>query len=83
MLPSSSIPRGSTIPVRFQTGTLKKGRGSNIEYRLWAYSEHGVIALAGVLRSKVAAQVSVGIVKAFVEMHKFISASRDVFALCA
>lgn len=65
---------------RFQTGTLKNGRGSNIKYLPYVYSEHGVIALAGVLRSKIAAQVSIGIVKAFVEMRKFISANRDVFA---
>jgi hypothetical protein len=65
---------------RLQIVTLKNRRGSNVKYLPWAYSEHGVIALAGVLRSEAAAKVSVGIVRAFVEMRKFISANRDVFA---
>jgi hypothetical protein len=65
---------------RLQIATLKGSRGSNIKYLPWVYSEHGVIALAGVLRSQVAAEVSIGIVRAFVEMRKFISANRDVFA---
>jgi hypothetical protein len=71
---------GSTDPSRFHFGTLNSGRGSNIKYLPYAFSEHGIIALAGVLRNKVAAQVSIGITKAFVEMRSFLSANRDVFA---
>jgi hypothetical protein len=71
---------GESDSSRLQTATLKNRRGSNIKYLPWVYSEHGVIALAGVLRSQVAAEVSIGIVKAFVEMRKFINANRDVFA---
>ncbi|MDR1184534.1 MAG: ORF6N domain-containing protein [Coriobacteriales bacterium] len=72
--------------LRFQTETsnnvstaASEKRGGR-RYLPYAYSEHGVIALAGVLRNKVAVQVSTGIVRAFVEMRRFISAHRDVFA---
>jgi response regulator of citrate/malate metabolism len=72
--------------LRCQIGTsslaasVEAAQHGGRRYLPWAYSEHGVISLAGVLRSKVAVQVSIGVVDAFVEMRKFISANRDVFA---
>ncbi|MDR1087751.1 MAG: ORF6N domain-containing protein [Coriobacteriales bacterium] len=48
--------------LRRQIGTssladsLEAAQHGGRRYRPWAYSEHGVIALAGVLRSRVAAQ---------------------------
>jgi hypothetical protein len=72
--------------LRFQTetsnnvSTTAPERRGGRRYLPYAYSEHGVIALAGVLRNKVAVQVSTSIIRAFVEMRKFISANRDVFA---
>ena len=43
----------------------------------YVYTEHGVIALAGVLKSETAAKMSVEIVKAFVAMRKFILDNGD------
>lgn len=44
----------------------------------FAFTEHGIIALAGVLKSDVAAQMSVEIARTFVQMRHFIMENGDV-----
>ncbi len=41
-------------------------------YPPYVYTEHGIIALAGVIKSKIAAEASVKIVRQFVEMRHFL-----------
>ena len=43
----------------------------------YAFTEHGIIALAGVLKSEVAAKMSVEIARAFIQMRKFILENSD------
>ena len=58
---------------RFQFGTLNKsGRGSNIKYQPYAFTEQGVAMLSAVLRSPTAIQVSISIMDAFVAMRNYI-----------
>ena len=57
---------------RSQLGTLK-GRGHNIKYLPYAFTEEGVAMLATVLRTPVAEEVSIRIMDAFVAMRKYIS----------
>ena len=64
---------------RSQFVTLNKGRGQNIKYKPCAFTEHGIIMLASVLRSHEATQVSLRIVRAFVALRKFILANAQVF----
>ena len=64
---------------RSQFVTLNKGRGQNIKYKPCAFTEHGIIMLASILRSYEATQVSLRIVRAFVAMRKFILANAQVF----
>ena len=64
---------------RSQFVTLNKGRGQNIKYKPCAFTEHGIIMLASVLRSHEATQVSLRIVRAFVAMRKFLLANAQVF----
>ncbi len=45
----------------------------------YVFTEHGIMMLAGLLKSDVAARVNVNIIKAFVEMRKFINENKDVF----
>jgi hypothetical protein len=59
-----------TIPSRSQFVTLNRGRGQNIKYRPNAFTEHGIIMLASVLRSEQATQASLIIVRTFVAMRK-------------
>jgi len=38
----------------------------------YAFTEHGVIMLSSVLNSKIATQINIAVVKAFIEMRRFI-----------
>ena len=58
---------------RSQIATLKKGRGHNIKYRPNVFTEHGIIMLASVLKSEIAALVSIRITNAFVAMRKTLA----------
>ena len=51
---------------RCQIGTLNKGRGSNVKYMPFAFTEIGVAMLSGVLKSKVAVKANRKIMRAFV-----------------
>lgn len=53
----------------------KKHLGGYLPY---AFTEHGVLMLANVLRSKTAMQVSVRIIEIFVKMREMLSTHKDV-----
>lgn len=57
---------------RFQTETLN-GKGHNLKYLPYVFTEQGVAMLATVLRTSVAEEVSIRIMDAFVTMRKYIS----------
>ena len=59
--------------LRSQVGTLKNGRGQHKKYLPYVFTEQGVAMLATVLRTSIASQMSVSIMRAFVTMRKFIS----------
>jgi len=58
---------------RFQNGTLKIERGHNIKYLPYVFTEQGVSMLATTLRTQVATQVSINIMRTFVALRKFAS----------
>ena len=47
-------------------------------YLPYAFTEHGVLMLANVLRSKIAMQVSVRIIETFVKMREMLSAHAEI-----
>jgi len=57
---------------RCQIGTLNKGRGSNIKYLPFAFTELGVAMLSSVLNSKTAIELNRGIMRAFVSMRQIV-----------
>lgn len=57
---------------RSQFVTLE-GRGSNIKYAPYAFTEQGVYMLSAVLKSDIAIQQSIAIMRAFKDMRHFIS----------
>jgi hypothetical protein len=59
---------------RCQIGTLNKGRGSNIKYLPFAFTELGVSMLSSVLNSKTAIEINRNIMRAFVAVRKLILA---------
>ena len=56
-----------------------KGR----KYSPYLYTEHGVMALAGVLKSDIAANMSIEIVRKFIQMRKFIIENGDMMLALA
>ena len=59
--------------LRFQNGTLKTNRGEHRKYLPHVFTEEGVAMLSSVLKTEVASKVSINIMRAFVEMRKYIS----------
>ena len=63
---------------RSQLGTLK-GRGHNIKYLPYVFTEQGIAMLSGVLKNNIAIEVSINIMRAFIEMRKFINTNKNLF----
>ena len=62
--------------LRSQSVTLK--RGAHVKYPPLAFTEHGAIMIANVLKTKRAVQMSVFVVRAFVRIREAIAAHRDL-----
>lgn len=67
---------------RFQFGTLNKkinnGKVTR-KYLPYVYTEQGISMLAGILKNDIAIQVSINIIRAFIEMRKFIFSNAQIF----
>jgi hypothetical protein len=61
---------------RSQTVILK--RGSNVKYRPYAFTEHGVAMLSSVLRSQRAIDVNIEIVRTFVRLRQLLASHADL-----
>ena len=59
--------------LRCQNGILKTGRGQHSKYPPFAFTEEGIAMLSGILRSKVAVQVNINIMRAFVAVRQAIA----------
>ena len=57
---------------RCQIGILNKGRGSNVKYLPFAFTEFGVAMLSSVLNSKTAIETNRGIMRAFVTVRHLL-----------
>ena len=65
---------------RSQIVTLDKiKQGQNIKYLPYAFTEQGVAMLSSVLRSQKAIDVNIQIIRAFIEMRKYISKNLELF----
>ena len=51
--------------------TSKNGSGGR-RYLPYAFTEHGIIMLSSVLNSKFATQINIAVVKAFIDMRRYI-----------
>ena len=63
--------------LRCQNGTLKSGRGQHAKYMPYVFTEEGVAMLSGILRSPMAIQVNINIMRAFVAIRHDVSAWQD------
>jgi phage regulator Rha-like protein len=64
--------------LRSQFATLKAGRGQHRKYAPYALTEHGAIMAAMVLNSARASEVSVYVVRAFVELRDTLVAHKEL-----
>ncbi len=62
---------------RSQIVTLNAGRGSNVKYLPYAFTEQGVAMLSGVLNSDKAIAMSIAIMEAFVAIRKILLQEND------
>lgn len=81
----SNIPDNKEIledsnSLRSQIVTLNKGRGSNIKYLPYAFTELGVAMLSSVLRSETAISINREIMRAFVAFRRIAAALPDAAA---
>ena len=58
---------------RCQIGTLNGGRGSNIKYLPYAFTENGIAMLSSVLRSPRAIAANIQVMRAFVAMRRTLA----------
>ncbi len=63
---------------RSQIASLNKGRGSNIKYAPFAFTELGVSMLSSVLNSKTAIEINRNIMRAFVSMRNYLTLQSPV-----
>ena len=76
-----NIQKSETENIKNLIYTIQK---NNIKFRSekylpYVYTEQGISMLAGILKNEIAVKVSISIMKAFVEMRKFISLNGQVF----
>lgn len=66
---------------RSQIVTLdKKGRGFNLKYKPFVFTELGVAMLSSVLKSETAIQANIAIMRAFVQVREYLLAVSSVSA---
>lgn len=65
--------------LRSQFATSKPGRGGR-RYATYAFTEHGAIMAATVLNSETAVEMSVAIVRAFVQLRELLGTHRELAA---
>ena len=64
--------------LRSQFATLKTGRGQHRKYLPYAFTEHGAIMAATILNSSLAIEMSVHVVRAFVQLRDLLTSNRQL-----
>ena len=64
--------------LRSQFVTLKNGRGQHRKYLPLAFTEHGAIMAAAILNSPRATEVSVYVVRAFIELRNLVAGNKEL-----
>ncbi len=64
--------------TRRQNGALNSGRGHNIKYLPYAFTEQGLAMLSGVLNSPIAIRVNIEIMRTFVKLRAIAAIHGEV-----
>lgn len=71
------LTEDETKSLRSQIVTSNTGRGGR-RYLPYAFTEHGAVMLASVLKSQVAIEASIKVVRAFVKMRSILALHQDL-----
>ena len=64
--------------LRSQIATLRLDHGKHRKFLPYAFTEHGAVMLATILRSPTAVKASILVVKAFVRLNEYLSLHKDL-----
>jgi len=78
-LRSQIVTSSEQNSLRSQSVTLESNRGKHTKYLPYAFTEQGASMLSAVLKSDIAVEISVKIIRSFVNMRKLISNNALVF----
>lgn len=78
-LRSQFVTSSEQDSLRSQIVTLKSNRGKHTKYLPYVFTEQGVSMLSAVLKSDIAIEISVKIIRSFVNMRKLISNNALIF----
>jgi hypothetical protein len=67
-----------TSSLRSQIATLKAGRGQHRKYLSHVFTEHGAIMAATILNSTRAVEMSVYVVRAFVQLREMLASNKEL-----
>ena len=68
----------NNLRSKISTSSLSNNYGGR-RYSVRVFTEQGIAMLATILKSKIATEVSIRIMDAFVSMRKFINENKDIF----
>lgn len=72
------LTREEAMASRSQTVILKSGRGQNIKFLPYAFTEHGAIQAANVLNSPRAVTMGIHVVRAFVQLRGLLASNKEL-----
>jgi ORF6N domain. len=72
----TSEEAAALLSARSRIKILK--RGQNMKYLPYAFSEHGAIMAATILNSPIAVEMSVYVVRAFVQLRELLSSNKEL-----
>ncbi len=72
------LTRDEYLALRSQIVTLETGRGKYSKYNPFAFTEHGVAMLSGVLNSPKAIETNISIIRAFIDLRHYALAYSEL-----
>ena len=66
------------LTVRLSSGYYTLGHGKYSKYPPYAFTEHGILMLSSILRSKQAEKVNIVIIDTFVKLRELMSTHKDL-----
>jgi phage regulator Rha-like protein len=72
------VSQQESVSLRSHFATLEAGRGRHRKYLPYAFSEHGAIMAAMILNSPKAVEMSVYVVRAFVQLREALVSNKEL-----